>query len=74
MAIEVVKIAPKSHGSGRCKKINKIEPQKPMKSASNIWDNCCMFIIDFLAQFFKLCFLKLNLEPLLLVILNALHL
>jgi hypothetical protein len=36
MAIEVVKIAPKSHGRGRCKKINKTEPQKPMKSASNI--------------------------------------
>ena len=38
MAIEVVKIAPESQGRGRCKKINKTEPQKPMKSASNIWE------------------------------------
>ena len=33
MAIEVVKIAPKSHGSGRCKKINKIYLHKTRKSS-----------------------------------------
>ena len=36
IAREVVKIAPKSQGRGRCKSINKTEPKKPMKIASNI--------------------------------------
>ena len=48
IAMEVTKIAPKSQGIGICIYIKSIAPKKPMKSASNILNICCTFIIDFL--------------------------
>jgi hypothetical protein len=46
IANEVVKIAPKSQGSGKCKNINNTEPQKPIKIANNIFDRSKSFIIN----------------------------